>query len=310
MDFPDIRGRDVSHEFPFISRVHTWHRHVEVDHSQSPVLSLTLQHSSKVGVTVTQSPSHVHSFTGVLYQDIASHYYLNLTIIRGVGVVSGAILGADGSQQPLRLVLGSVMRNSSHQISVNPGVRCDKNQAEIILRAIDISTESPVNLTQHVPCVSLTMRHVSVPKQIDDAIDVDMLECVTCLETWLYWLEPQNWLDVSWPVSRVVVNIFILLSVVLSIIIIAKIAKTVKFIVKSGQSVCCCVCQNFSEKKKRKLEIRDVLLTEFQDLKIPSESLNKVDHGICLNDQTQNLDGNQYQLSTTLGHDSESIGPP
>ena len=68
MDQSDIRGRDVSHEFPFISQVHTWHRHVEVDHSQSPVLSLTLQHSSKVGVTVTQSPSHVHSFSGVLYQ--------------------------------------------------------------------------------------------------------------------------------------------------------------------------------------------------------------------------------------------------
>ena len=68
MDQSDIRGRDVSHEFPFISQVHTWHRHVEVDHSQSPVLSLTLQHSSKVGVTVTQSPSHVQSFTGVLYQ--------------------------------------------------------------------------------------------------------------------------------------------------------------------------------------------------------------------------------------------------
>jgi len=274
MDQSDIRGRDVSHEFPFISQVHTWHRHVEVDHSQSPVLSLTLQHSSKVGVTVTQSPSHVQSFTGVLYQDRASHYYLNLTITRGVGVVTGAILGAGGSQQSLRLVLGSVMRNSSHQISVNPGVRCDNNKAEIVLRAIDINTETPVNLTQNVPCVSLTMRHVSVPTHVSGHVDIDTLDCVSCLDTWLYWLEPHNWFDTSWPFSRVIVNLVIVISFVLSVIIIAKMVNFVKFILKSGQSVFCCVCQKNSKKKREKLKKRDVLLTEFKDLHISKESIN------------------------------------
>ena len=68
IDKTEVGGRSVTEEFPFISRVHTWQRHVELDHAQSPVLSLTLQHSHRVGVTVKQSESHVKDFSGVLYQ--------------------------------------------------------------------------------------------------------------------------------------------------------------------------------------------------------------------------------------------------
>ena len=68
IDKTDIGGRHVTQEYPFISRVRIWRRHVELDHSQSPVVSLTLQHRTRVGVTVQQSPSHISSFTGVLYQ--------------------------------------------------------------------------------------------------------------------------------------------------------------------------------------------------------------------------------------------------
>ena len=39
-----IGGRNVKQDFTFVSRVRIWGRHVEVEHGESPLLSLTLQH--------------------------------------------------------------------------------------------------------------------------------------------------------------------------------------------------------------------------------------------------------------------------
>ena len=47
VDKTEVGGRDVMQEHPFISSVKVWQRHVEVEHSQSPVLSLTCQHSTQ-----------------------------------------------------------------------------------------------------------------------------------------------------------------------------------------------------------------------------------------------------------------------
>ena len=41
-------GRSVETMYPFISGVRIWRRHVELRHGESPLLSLTLQHRSKV----------------------------------------------------------------------------------------------------------------------------------------------------------------------------------------------------------------------------------------------------------------------
>ena len=54
IDRPDLGGRELTQEFPFVSRVRTWRRHVELEHATSPVLALSLQHSSRVGVVVQQ----------------------------------------------------------------------------------------------------------------------------------------------------------------------------------------------------------------------------------------------------------------
>ena len=40
IDKTELGGRSLTSEFPFVSRVRTWRRHVELEHGASPVLSL------------------------------------------------------------------------------------------------------------------------------------------------------------------------------------------------------------------------------------------------------------------------------
>ena len=54
-----IEGRDVREDFSFASEVRIWRRHVEVEHGESPLLSLTLQHRNRVGVVVQYSASQL-----------------------------------------------------------------------------------------------------------------------------------------------------------------------------------------------------------------------------------------------------------
>ena len=61
-------GRLLHHLYPFVSGVRIWRRHVEVEHGESPLLALTLQHRSRVGVVVQYSASRLDDFTGLLYQ--------------------------------------------------------------------------------------------------------------------------------------------------------------------------------------------------------------------------------------------------
>ena len=82
----------------------------------SGVLGLSVQHSARVGVTVTTDTATLATFTGVVYQvssdlltvwfviiwggglehvvlwqDSASHHHLNLSVVRGRGVVTGQV---------------------------------------------------------------------------------------------------------------------------------------------------------------------------------------------------------------------------
>ena len=112
---------------------------------------------------VQQSASAVTDFTGLLIQaDSASHAFLNLrsekkglrffkkiiSIILGTGVVTGSLTGTGGviqvryfpligqylllilssDSQVLRLVLGSDLSNSTHQVPLTPGLVCRDNQ--------------------------------------------------------------------------------------------------------------------------------------------------------------------------------------
>ena len=63
-----IEGRDVREDFSFASEVRIWRRHVEVEHGESPLLSLTLQHRNRVGVVVQFSASQLQVMKSVSIQ--------------------------------------------------------------------------------------------------------------------------------------------------------------------------------------------------------------------------------------------------
>ena len=110
-------GRPLEQVYPFVSGVRIWRRHVELEHGESPLLSLTLQHRSRVGVVVQYSSSHLADFTGVLYQDMASHLHLNLTLIQASGTITGVISGSGAhATQSVLLRLPLKPANSTHQV--------------------------------------------------------------------------------------------------------------------------------------------------------------------------------------------------
>ena len=104
------------------------------------------------------------------------------------------------------------------------------------------------------------MRHVTLPHTTRDRIrhvPADTWDCVTCLDTWLHWLQPYNWLDTSWPVSRVIINIIIIILVIIVIIIIVKLFRA---LLNGGKIVFCCFCKTTSQDLKSKLRKTDIFL--------------------------------------------------
>ena len=95
--------------------------------SQSPVLAITLQHRSKVSVTVQESPSSIKNFTAILYQDVSSHFHLNLTLMGGAGTVTGLLTDSQGASQSVSVVVGSREGNTSHTVTVTNNIQCEDN---------------------------------------------------------------------------------------------------------------------------------------------------------------------------------------
>ena len=54
-----LEGRDVREDHSFAAGVRIWRRHVEVEHGESPLLALSLQHRNRVGVVVQYSASQL-----------------------------------------------------------------------------------------------------------------------------------------------------------------------------------------------------------------------------------------------------------
>ena len=86
-------GRPLHHLYPFVAGVRVWRRHVEVEHRESPLLGLSLQHRSRVGVVVQYSASRLGDFTGVLEQREHSHTHLNLSLVGAAGTITGTVAG-------------------------------------------------------------------------------------------------------------------------------------------------------------------------------------------------------------------------
>ena len=228
------QGRPLQQLYPFVSGVRIWRRHVELEHGESPLLSLTLQHRSRVGVVVQYSASHLADFTGVLYQDTASHLHLNLTLIQASGTITGVISGSGAhATQSVLLRLPLQPGNSSHQVKLS-ATECRAGQVEVSLKPL---SEHNRTITKSLPCVSHNMRTFrSTPSQklhLDSGTLVG--DCgLGCVSSWLYWLDPAHWMDSIWPQSRII--IFIVFLVIL-LIILSIVCKMILAVCK------CCGCR-------------------------------------------------------------------
>ena len=133
-----------------MSRVRVGSRHVEVEHLESPLLSLTLQHRSRVGVVLQFSSSHLLDFTGILYLDSNSNLQLELSLVEAAGTISGVVRGLGRTSQSFLLRLGQVRGNSSQQVSLAGG-QCGGQTVEVRLRPLALLE---AELSRHLPCLS------------------------------------------------------------------------------------------------------------------------------------------------------------
>ena len=216
-----LDARDVRGDHSWAAGVRIWRRHVEVEHGESPLLALTLQHRSRVGVVVQYSASRLQDFTGLLYQDAASHLHLNITLLEAAGTVTGLIAGdSAGATQSFLLRLPLQPSNSSHQVRLSARSPCHRGQVEVSLKPLNSHNST---ISKMLPCVvhdmrtfrSKASRSLSLPSASDPA---SVTECgLGCVSSWLYWLDPAHWLDTIWPQSRIV--IFVIIVVILIVIL-------------------------------------------------------------------------------------------
>ena len=62
-----------------------------------------------------------------MFQDVSSHFHLNLTVFGGSGTVSGLLTDSRGASQSVELVLGPSPANTSLTVTVTPHIQCDQH---------------------------------------------------------------------------------------------------------------------------------------------------------------------------------------
>ena len=196
-----VGGHQIAEEFPFVSGVHVWHRHVEMELKDSPYLTTHLQHRTKVQVIAHFTRSKLGDFSGILHQDTFSHLHLNLSLVNASGTISGEISNKNLTQTFEILVAGapSVF---NHQIKLL-SVSC-------FLGALDVTLwpESGKNLSisKMVPCRMDNIRTFHSDFDKSSSIEVKALyDCLVCTTSWMYWLDPSHWLEASWPQTRLII---------------------------------------------------------------------------------------------------------
>ena len=103
---------------PFLSSLSVHERHVEMFYRDSPLLSLSLQHKTAVDLVMQYHGSQVRDFTGLLYQDKASHLHLNLTLFEASGTLSGSVIGTQEVPQTILLRLPLKVKLSYYPSSI------------------------------------------------------------------------------------------------------------------------------------------------------------------------------------------------
>ena len=203
IDRPDIGGRTVTDEFPFISAINVWHRHIEMKHKESPFLALTIQHRSRVGVVVQFSNSHLSDFTGLLFQDSFSHLHLNLSLVQASGTINGEIFG-NNSTQSIQLYLPAFPSNTSRQVKLIV-TECFKSSLRVILRPLSHQRRA---ITKDLPCLAQNLRIFRSTPDMRRTVEArEETDCLCCGSAWLHWIDPDHWLETAWPQTRVVIMV-------------------------------------------------------------------------------------------------------
>ena len=221
-----------------------------MEHNESPLLSLTLQHRSKVGVVIHHSKSKLEDFTGLLYQGPSSHLLLNLTLTQASGTIMGTISGAH-SIQTVKMILGSTPGNYSKQVKLS-AMECTVNQINVTLHPVSLKNES---IVRTVPCMFETLRtFLTSNKHPYTLTGQDSIpDCLGCSSTWLHWLNPDQWLNSMWPQARIIITVIMSVVVIITIFLIWRV----------WGKICKCIVPNKKNSKKKKI-LGDILLSELE----------------------------------------------
>ena len=221
-----------------------------MEHKESPLLALTVQHRSKVGVVVQYSMSHLSDFTGLLYQDSFSHTHLNLSLIQASGTIDGVITGAHASQS-IRLRLSEHHSNSTHQVKLT-SIECLANEVTITLRPLSFKNGT---ISKKIPCIYESIRSFRFSPGSRQPVDGGpgaVPDCISCGTAWLHWLDPQQWMDTVWPQTRVVILVTM---ISLGIIIMVILCKVIRHLHQ---------CLSLPKMGNEKNNIGDLVLSEIQ----------------------------------------------
>ena len=125
-------------------------------------------------------------------------------------------------------------------------------QVNLTLRSV---SDGEGSLTKMIPCISFSMREATTTRSINSNYvgTESSLQCLSCLESWLYWLQPQHWIGLaarfqsqfesqyfvikdssSWSTARAIITS---LSALLYIVLLVVLVKIIKLLYTS--TACC-----------------------------------------------------------------------
>ena len=125
--------------------------------------------------------------------------------------MSGLLTDSRGASQSVELVLGPRPANTSLTITLTPHLQCEQHlvnsttsgtdkvlctvvlQVNLTLRSV---TGGKGSLTKMIPCISYSMREATTTRyRNNNYLEAENTkQCLSCLDSWLYWVQPQHWI--------------------------------------------------------------------------------------------------------------------